>query len=211
MNLDDEHQHTVNWDTFGGAITSCAPARKKFVVKWISQHCALGVTMRKRKARHSNRCPRCNEFIEDSIHCIRCPDREARTIWNSSTDLLEIWMDERHTHPEIITAIMGGLHAWHRAPNLNFTGPLDLTLPITRAISSQNIIEWFSLLNGFLSKEWIAIQDRHYKSITSRRTGRRWAIDFIQELWSISFALRMHRNDRLHNSPKIDELLGQRT
>jgi len=99
MNLDDEHQHTVNWDTFGGAITSCSPAREKFVVKWISQHCALGVTMRKRKARHSNRCPRCNEFIEDSIHCIRCPDREARTIWNSST------------HLEIITAIMGGLHA----------------------------------------------------------------------------------------------------
>jgi len=103
---------------------------------------------------------------------------------------------------------MGGLHAWHRAPNLNFTGTPDLPLPITRAIHSQNTIGWFSLLNGFVSMEWIAIQDRHCKSITSRRTGRRWAIDFIQELWSISFALWMHRNDRLHNSPKIDELLG---
>jgi len=28
MKLDVEHQHTVSWDTFGGAITSCTPARK---------------------------------------------------------------------------------------------------------------------------------------------------------------------------------------
>ena len=103
---------------------------------------------------------------------------------------------------------MGGLHAWHRDPNSNLTGSLDLPLPIIRAIHSQNTIGWFSLLNEFVSKEWIAIQDRHYTSITSRRTGRGWAIDFIQELWSISFALWMHRNDRLHNTKhcKTDRL-----
>jgi len=85
-------------------------------------------------------------------------------------------------------------------------------LNLSRAIPSQNIIGWLSLLNGLLPSEWMNTQDRYYKSIASRRTGRRWAIiDFIQELWSISFAIWMHHNDRLHNSPKIDECTNYRT
>jgi len=85
-------------------------------------------------------------------------------------------------------------------------------LNLSRANPSQNIIGWLSLLNGLLPTEWMNTQDRYYKSITSRRTGRRWAIiDFIQELWSISFAIWMHHNDRLHNSPKIDECTNYRT
>ena len=123
----------VSWDTFGGAITTCSPAGKKFVVTWLSQHCALGVTMRKRKARHQNRCPRCNEFIEDSVHCIRCPDREALTVWNG-----------RKTH----TARNYLCHhwrttSWYRDPNSDVTTSPELPLSITRAIRSQNVSHIF--------------------------------------------------------------------
>lgn len=53
------------------------------------------------------------------------------------------------------------------------------------------------MLEGW-SFEWALLQQEHYKSIKSRRTGTKWASGFIRRVWLIAWEMWSHRNGVLH-------------
>ena len=53
---------------------------------------------------------------------------------------------------------------------------------------------------GRITKQWANIQERHYQNIKSRRTGKRWAVNLLKEIWNIHWIMWNHRNEALHSS-----------
>jgi len=152
---------------------------KEKVRSQMFQNTALGVTMRKRKARHHNRCQDVTSLSKILYTAYGGPDREALTVWNSTRNMAG---RKKHSSRNYLCHWRTTLVVY-RDPNSDFRNSPALATSIKRAIRSQNVIGWFSFLNRFLSTEWIDTQDRYYKSIsTRRRAGRPWVIDFIQTM-----------------------------
>ena len=80
------------------------------------------------------------------------------------------------------------------------------TLGHSQCIAAQALIGWTVFLEGLMSIQWVAIQDRFYKEIGIRRSGTRWAIDLSKELWILVFSMWDHHNKVLFLSDKVDKL-----
>ena len=63
-------------------------------------------------------------------------------------------------------------------------------------------------MGGCLTIEWARAQDKYYKWVGMRRTGKRWVISLIKRLWEISWNIWDDRNGVLHNTPMAADLSG---
>ena len=64
------------------------------------------------------------------------------------------------------------------------------------------------LMGGCLSLEWAREQDRYYKWIGIRKTGKRWVVALIKKLWEIAWDIWDDRNSTLHNTSMVADLSG---
>eukprot|EP00978_Attheya_sp_CCMP212_P032088 scaffold123677_cov34-Attheya_sp.AAC.3 len=143
-----------------------------------------------------SKCPRCEQTNEDAAHIIQCPD--VNPLWQTAVEPLTTWMANSLTPPDVSAVILEFLHAWRTSlpPRLL----LDrCTTDLRGAISSQSMVGWGAFLEGYLVLDWEILMDRHYESITSRRTGLRWCSGIIHRLWLLIHDLWEHRNAVLHD------------
>lgn len=182
----------VDWEANARAIRGVPVSRRHWVSKQATGFCAVGVVMRLRKQRPSAKCPRCPWPEETVEHVYTCPSIEADKQWKESISKLLDWMEEQKTDPDIIRNIRDGLNAWR----------LDPTAGVQPAFSSaratQEFIGWRPFLEGCLTWEWQAQQQRYYQTLKSRKTGRRWSTLIIRKLWEVAWDMWEHRNGILH-------------
>ena len=70
-----------------------------------------------------------------------------------------------------------------------------------KSIKFQLNIGWFGTLSGLLHPSLISLQQQHYSTITSRRTGSAWGRRLILQMWQYIFDLWVLRNNTLHDNP----------
>ena len=113
------------------------------------------------------------------------------TQWRDSLDGLETWLQMVQTHPLITRCILR--HLRRRLLRQDLT-PLPSEAWITPAIMQQNQIGWVNFLEGKIALEWQALQERHYLSLHSRRSGRSWASGLVTNLLEMCHSQWITRN-----------------
>ena len=201
-------RQNIDWDNFSSSLSKLSLTRKQFVTKWLAGDFGCGKVMRIRKARITNRCPRCNAWQEDSEHIITCYHPSARNHWKHLVSNLKEWLEEEDTHPDLTVIIIHALTYWNKYPSRQIPLNVDVSPLVGAAFVEQAQIGWTSFVQGFFSNRWAPIQSQHLLNRHSRRSGHSWATALIVQLWQMIHAMWQHRNDSLHTTATIHEHHG---
>jgi hypothetical protein len=190
----------ADWKTFGAARKKTTHKTRIFISKWLVGHLPLGEIMVKRKHRIKATCPHCLHPNEDALHLPTCPHPSVTAFWIDALSNLQSWLLNVDTHPAIIFFICKGLLSWTTDP-FGDELPLDHLPPhIYQAFDNQLQLGWFATLSGILHPSLIQLQQTHYSSIPSRRTGFAWGRKITLKLWNIIYELWKLRCHALHNT-----------
>jgi len=161
--------------------------------------CGMGKYMKLWKQKVSDACPQCGE-PEDASHVWVCNQKGSSVVWDNAILRLREWLESVRTDPDLVETILLNLCLWREGHSS--CPPSNNTL---LAFNQQSDIGWQLFLEGCLSFEWAALQEEYYKFISSRRTGKCWAISLLKKLWQIAWELWDHRNEVLHHQENISQ------
>ena len=202
-------QHTlqnIDWTICEANMKALGFGRRRWVSKHASEQCGVGSTMVEWKFWKNSNCPRCNQPNEDTTHVLRCNGQEAKAKWDDNIKELDEKMTELDTQPELQAALLLRLTQWRQ--NIPLT---DVNWPpeVTNAIHAQDAIGWKPFIEGVPSSHWQQVQQQHYDSIDSTKTGRRWLIAILKKLNQTAWDQWEHRNGVLHgpNSPRTRAMI----
>ena len=131
------------------------------------------------KQRIIDTCPRCGMTTETLMHILTCPSAQSNATWEKSMITFADWLVSARTCPDIRDLLCHALQQWHdRLPvfplhNYEFDGMLHI-------YEDQGRIGWQNLLFGFISVEWASVQDKYYKWLGVKRSGKRWVSMLIK-------------------------------
>jgi hypothetical protein len=118
--------------------------------------------MARRKEWEDDKCPRCKEPGEDTMHVLRCQSPTVTDTWEAALMTLREWMVETDSNPAmIIHTILSNLRRWRRREPR-----------IKECVEQQEPIGWQALLEGRPAVKWREAQDRYYKHSNSRKAGK---------------------------------------
>ena len=195
-NITYEEIITIDWDACGEAIHSLSFSRRRRLVKHASGHFGIGKKMLQWKLQEHDECPLCRQR-ETADHVLRCKDERAKLTWKLSLQKLDTWMTSRHTNPDIRTAIISRLQAWHDYQPIP-SPPWNCTFK--DALNSQNSIGWYPFLLGHISNHWKGVQHSYYLWLGRQNTGKQWVKLLIIQLFNVSWDMWEHRNAIKHNT-----------
>ena len=164
---------------------------------WFTKHwtnfCGIGKQMKRMKLWKDDKCPCCKKVVESStIHLFRCDNtiiKEARE--NGFKQILE-WLEEVHTAPLLLQVIKA---FWYgQSPQLD---PYDPWV-YRKMYGILRDLGVASMWMGLLPKDMVEEQERHYKLLGSRRSGKRWASTLVGKMLRVSHKLWLKRNNLLH-------------
>ncbi len=200
----------IDWAAMVYCMRNCDSRYKRFIPKWVSRQIAVGKVMRFRNARVHNRCPRCNAFVEDTTHVLRCQTRYTISKWEILVGKLLDWLTKVDTAPEISFHLCLTLRRWRKRRGTdNYVNP-DWTGSLKRVFEHQASLGWHNFLEGILSTGWADLQQKHYDSISSQKKGAKWAGSLSIQLWKLVFGMWEDRNKALFETSKISEFRGSR-
>jgi hypothetical protein len=185
----------INWDAFGAAMQAVSPGMQRWVTKMTSGFCATGITMHRRGERTTTECPRC-QLHEDVEHVWKCKQDTDR-IWKKSLTVLQEWLRENGTHPEMCKQIITGLTRWRSDDGRESKSHIPW---IQEATTKQYRYGWGNFFKGFMAREWRSAQEVQLSRSRSKRSVRRWLSALIRKLWQIAWDLWEHRNGYLHRN-----------
>jgi hypothetical protein len=188
--------HSIDWEASAGAIKLLGLNRALWIPTWLAGFAPVGKVQQRNQFQDHADCPRCSSF-ETTEHVVLCPAPTAQRQWAASLSHLSTWLTKAHTLPDIRTAILSRLRAWHHgtdliAPSYTWPGVNDLVL-------LQDSIGWRTFLEGGILHAWAAKQQDYYDWLQKRNTGKRWITTLIKKLWQISWNMWEHRNGELKN------------
>ena len=198
----------VNWRVLSTARKEARLQLKIFITKWISKDTATGVIMVQRKKRLHSNCPLCHLPNEDTLHVLQCQSSSATSHRTNLLAELTSWLKSVDTHPDITTYINTGLSNWFNcSPHTLSRHNLD---PVTfTAFLTQQSLGWEAFLHGMIAAPIITLQQKHYSTSSSRKTGTRWGINLVSKTWNIIHQLWIHRNSNMHETEAINQMSGK--
>ena len=205
--LKDSSFLRVDWPAVKNAMQSTTVWRRHWITKFNSGYCSTGRMMKLWRQRVIDTCPRCGIEVETPVHILQCPSVQAGKKWEASIQNLVEWLGSVKTCPDIRKLICCAIQQWReQLPVLplmsyDFDG-------VSAIYKDQSLIGWRNLLSGFVSVEWASVQNRYYKWLGLKRTGKRWVTMLIKKLWDISWDQWEDRNGALHSTPMADDLNG---
>ena len=187
---------TIDWDACGEAIRSLSFPKRRRIVKHATGHFGIGKMLRLWDQQDHEECPLCQQR-ETADHVLRCKDQRAMSMWSTSLQKLETWMEKKYTNPDVSQAILTRLRAWHDyrpipSPSWQCT--------FAPSLLSQNSIGWYPFLMGHVSNHWKSVQQAYYSWLGRRRTGKKWVRLLIVQLFNVSWDMWEHRNAIKHNT-----------
>lgn len=190
-------QQDIDWSSLNTGINGLPSTRKRWLSKWMSGYCGIGVKMKQWKFQPHDLCPRCQQPHETINHVLQCPHVEAKHLWNTSIDTLEVWLGN-HTSADITMAICGSLRAWHdRTP---FPAIQTGNTALTRALNLQDKMGWDSFIDGFQAIHWRTAHQLYLDQSQSQKSSMKWKSIVQRKIWQIAWEMWEHRNSVLHNN-----------
>jgi len=88
------------------------------------------------------------------VHLMSCPDQLCKDVWESNVTIVEEWLEQRDTMPEIQDCLIRALRA--RSANWDFR--TECSLQVILAAEIQTKIGWINFTEGKLAKTWQILQ-----------------------------------------------------
>ena len=191
----------IDWPSLEATIATLPPAQQRRISKHTSGHFGCGSKLLQWGHQDHDLCPFCNH-TEDPHHIILCPHPRSQLTWNLALSKFEASLKTIHTSPQLISSLIPALQAWHSsiAPNLH---------PPNHPVTQQQLIGWYLFLHGQISTRWQETQAAYLRSTQSKKSPRRWTVQFIKHLLNISWDMWTHRNGYKHSpdGPDHQQLL----
>ena len=73
-------------------------------------------------------------------------------------------------------------------------------------VKKQDLVGWWSFLEGCILHEWAAKQQAYYDWLQRKNTGKRWTTTLIKKLWEVIWDMWQQRNDELKNPTSLASL-----
>jgi hypothetical protein len=182
----------IDWTSLEKSAKSYG--RWKWLSKFVSGICGVGIMLQMWKYQEHNTCPRCGHPREDVQHTVTCGEYSATQTWEDSVEELARWMTENDAAPNMKEAIITGLRAWRT--NSPMTIQHDGSIEV--AMAQQARIGWYNFLNGFIARQWRLIQRQHLLDIGSQKSARLWMTRLQHHIWEMAWKMWQHRNEYLH-------------
>jgi hypothetical protein len=194
-----EHSRTyIDWESSKRSRLGIDKSKQKWLSKWMTGFCGVGIMLKRYKHQKHSKCPRCLSDNENVHHVLRCTQHGAKSLWTQSIDSLEQWMTRNQGHPELIELIILGLNKWHDQHIIPYD--YDILEPLLKqAYNQQRRIGWASFIEGFWSRSWRLCQDEYLKSLRSQKSSLLWISRVQRKIWMIAWEMWDHRNMFLHN------------
>lgn len=91
---------------------------KKWLSKWLTGFCVVGVMIKIYKYQEHTKCQRCNQDNETVGHIVKYTYIQAWQLWYTSLDEVRTWMIANQGHPELCKIIYNNLRAWNNSISL---------------------------------------------------------------------------------------------
>jgi len=108
----------IDWDAIGEA-TAKTPQQFKL---WISKHASgcfgVGKNMKCWGFWDHDKCPCCRLATKDKAHLMMCPNQYCKDVWQSNVTIVEEWIEQEDTMPEIWECLIKAL--WERSTTWDF-------------------------------------------------------------------------------------------
>ena len=192
--LDSEHFDLVDWDAIDDAQTHYLSGFSLWMSKQVTGFCGVGKMMFKWNMWDNSRCPGCDMEEETARHLLVCNNVDMKTEFEEATEVLEKWMINDETCPDIADCIASAL-AQHSPTAFE----LAATPSAVEAAREQDLIGWTNMFEGKISKRWQAQQDSFYKSIESQKKSRSWAHGLVHQLLEFTHRMWMKWNSICHS------------
>ena len=105
-------------------------------------------------------------------------------------EALKVWITSQNTDLEVGAAVTAGIEAWQAGTICSQT----FSPNVQRVFQEQTRIGWNNLMVGLLASGWSKLQQSHYDSIITYRTGDTWARALVRRIWQIAWDLWVARN-----------------
>jgi len=171
--------NSIDWKAQHMAQQSLSPSTQLWISKLVTKFLPIGRNMLRRQHWREDYCPRCRVCVESHDHLLTCNHQQCIDTFRSSLEKIETWMSTQLTPLALITDILHVLTNWKQgvpiAPDMLITPPFREQLKL----GDRHFIE------GRLVKDFSEYMDAHYKSIDSKKNGKRWTSTFIQKIWTV--------------------------
>jgi hypothetical protein len=205
-NMSPQAQLSIDWNLVQIAMKRIPHARKLFIIKHISNRSATGIQMQRRKVRHIDNCPRCQQPHENNDHILQCQQLGAQEQWIQSLQNLEINLCRLQAPPNLPTALISLLDSWRNKQRFQVNPAWDT---VTRSmIKAQQLIGGKLTLEGCIHSSWKDTMHQYLSGLSSKVNGERFVTSIIKHLWQIAWDMWDHRNKVLHESDTNEALLG---
>jgi len=141
-----------------------------------------------------DKCPCCRSATEDKSHLMTCPNQYCKDVWQSNVTIVEEWMEQEDTMPEIRECLIRALRA--RSTTLDFR--TDCDAQVIGAAETQTKIGWLNFTEGKLALQWQELQTAHYERIRSDKSAKKWTRGLVMELLQLTHSQWVYRNSIKH-------------
>jgi hypothetical protein len=189
----------IDWTTSKKSRLGIDRNKHKWLCKWMTGFCGVGIMLRIYKHQRHAKCPRCLLDNEDTAHVLQCENPQAMALWTQSIDQLEQWMLSNAGHPELVELIVLGLTSWRNSSLL----PLEYDIlepTLIQAYRKQRRIGWRSFIEGYWAIDWRLCQAAHFNQINSQKSSILWISRVQRKIWHIAWKMWEQRNEFLHHN-----------
>ena len=134
---------------------------------------------------------------KNNTHLLLCTHRVDVIIL--AVQNFQLYLDELKTDPLLTTTLINQISKYLGLPNSVTQPPLLIPRAYGAADTSQKSIGWTRFFRGYLTNDWAALQEQHYKKQGSTKLGDHlsakvsmWWIKQCHKIW-------MDRNDCVYN------------
>ena len=159
--------------------------------------------MAKRKERDSAACHKCGE-PETTIHTVQCQHKTSVENYAKLRKPLKAWLSKTSSLA-IMKAVLCHMDAYQTKKSI--VGMDEFPSDIRIAAVFQATLGPRSFGEGLLSRHWQKVQKSYNLQKGGHETSKRWVSKLIQHLWEISWTMWDMRNDEIHKSAKVRQLL----
>ena len=190
-------ERSIDWESHHKSHSNLSTGHNRWMSKWLTGFCGIGIMLQIYKHQHHNKCPRCQINETNVAHILQCPAPAAQQLWNTSINELREWLIAHEGHPLLCKLVCDNMKAWH-SHNPYPSEKIEDDI-LRQAIKDQDKIGWMSFIEGYWSINWRLKQQDHLEKIHSRKSPSLWISRAQRKIWEVAWKMWMHRNDVLHN------------
>ena len=187
LSLLDVNNIQKAWDHRAGQL-------KRFICKMAVDQLATGKYMKRMRFWPIDKCPRCLQDNETTLHVLQCTHPEAKTLAEKLTEELVAQLGQYPSCPQLTKGIQALLKF-----NINHT-PIPEELARGSSVSVQMRLPCHEFVRGRIVTQWGLDQQDYFNNIASPKKASRWVQFVTTGIWNLFFQMWLHRNEHLHSN-----------